>query len=320
MVYDVTALGEVLVDFTPAGKSENGNQQFECNPGGAPANVLAALAKLGKKTSFIGKVGNDQFGTFLKETLETCEVHTGGLVVSSEVSTTLAFVHLDDMGDRSFSFHRKPGSDQTLHENEVDYSLIDQARIFHFGSISMTHEPSRTATLHALEHAKKSGAWISFDPNLRLSLWDDLTHAKSAIIAGLKYSDITKLSEEELAFITGTKDLEKGSKYISETYGVKLVLITLAEEGCYYRFGQQSGKVPGFRVDTIDTTGAGDAFLGGILFALLEMKVQLEELSKEDVEHAITFANAVGAIVTTKRGAIPAMPGMDEIRKVLNEQ
>ncbi|WP_309122172.1 carbohydrate kinase [Paenibacillus sp.] len=315
--FDITALGEVLVDFTPAGTLDQGNRLFESNPGGAPANVLAAAAKLGKKTAFLSKVGNDPFGAFLTETLKHCGIDTQGVIASQEANTTLAFVHLDEAGDRSFSFYRKPGADMMLRSDEVDGERIRRSKIFHFGSISMTHEPSRTATIDALALAKSGGSLITFDPNLRRSLWDDLSQARASMIEGLSTADVVKLSEEELEFIVGTKELERGSQYIADTYGVKLILITLGEKGCYYRFGPDSGEVPGFRVSTVDTTGAGDAFFGGMLVQLLEKDGRLEQISVTEMERMVAFANAAGALATTKKGAIPAMPDMDDIRKVL---
>jgi len=315
--FDITALGEVLVDFTPSGTSDQGNRLFESNPGGAPANVLAAAAKLGKKTAFIGKVGDDPFGTILLETLKRCGIDTQGIIVSQEAHTTLAFVHLDEAGERSFSFYRKPGADMTLKSEEVDGERIRRSKIFHFGSISMTHEPSRTATISALAQAKSGGSLVSFDPNLRRPLWDDLSQARASMMEGLSYADVVKLSEEELEFIVGTKDLERGSQYIADTYDVKLVLVTLGEKGCFYRFGPDTGEVPGFQVSTVDTTGAGDAFFGGMLVRLLEKGGRLEQISVTEMEGMIAFANAAGALATTKKGAIPAMPNMEEIRKVL---
>lgn len=315
-VYDVIALGELLIDFTPAGKSETGEVQFEQNPGGAPANVLTALAKLGRNTSFIGKVGNDQFGHYLNSVLQKNNINTKGIVFTDDVNTTLAFVHLDDQGDRSFSFYRNPGADMMLHEREIDLEMIANSRIFHFGSISMTHEPSASATLKAVAFAKENGLLISYDPNLRMNLWSDLNHAKNMIEMGLKYADILKISEEELEFITGTNDLNKGSEYIFRHFDTKLIFVTLGSKGCFYRLGNETGNCCGYEIEPIDTTGAGDAFLAGVLYQIIEKKRVITELSLKDVEQMVSFANAVGAFATTKKGAIPAMPTLEEIHSL----
>lgn len=314
---DVTALGEILIDFTPAANSDAQTVSFVRNPGGAPANVLAGLAKLGKKTAFIGKVGKDQFGVFLQDVLKQAGIETRGLVFSEETNTTLAFVHLKEDGDRSFSFYRNPGADMMLTAEEVDLELIASSKVFHFGSISLTHEPSATATLKALEHAKASGCLISYDPNLRIPLWKDLNHAKHQIELGLSYADVLKISEEELAFISGIEDLEQGSKYIYEHYHVKLIFVTLGPEGCYYRMRYESGMRKGYAVTAVDTTGAGDSFLAGILYQILNCGKEISELLLSDIESMAGFANAVGALTTTKKGAIPAMPALEEIEELM---
>jgi fructokinase len=318
-MYDVVALGEVLIDFTPAGKSENGEVRFERNPGGAPANVLSALAKLGKKTAFIGKVGNDQFGHYLNSVLQKYSIDTKGVVFSKDTNTTLAFVHLDDQGDRSFSFYRNPGADMMLNEREVNLEIIGNSRVFHFGSISMTHEPSASSTIKAVTTAKENGLLISFDPNLRVNLWSDLNHAKNMIKVGMKFADVLKISEEELEFISGTKDLNKGSEYIYDHFHTKLILVTLGSEGCFYRLGHSVGKCSGYVVEAIDTTGAGDAFLAGILYQIIERNSDFSNLSLNDVDQMVSFANAVGALATTEKGAIPAMPSIDEILALYNK-
>ncbi|MCE3199484.1 PfkB family carbohydrate kinase [Paenibacillus sonchi] len=307
---DITAIGEVLIDFTPAGLSEKGEQLFECNPGGAPANVVVVLAKLGKSTAFIGKVGEDQFGEYLTQVLRENGVSTKGLVKESRAKTTLAFVHLREDGDRSFSFYRNPGADMLLGIDDIDLEQIKGTKIFHFGSVSMTHEPSASATLKACVQAKENGALISFDPNLRPALWQDLEQAKTKIKEGLALADIVKISEEELPFITGLTDLEEGTRQIQTQFKVKVVLVTKAEKGCFIRFGPGSkwADVPGYKVDTVDTTGAGDAFLGGFLYQLLERGGSIEQIRAQDWIPIVSFANAVGALVTTRKGAIPAIP------------
>ncbi|MCM2535118.1 PfkB family carbohydrate kinase [Neobacillus pocheonensis] len=313
-MFDVIALGEVLIDFTPAGKSETGEVRFEQNPGGAPANVLSGLAKWGKRTAFIGKVGNDQFGHYLNSVLQKNNIDTSGVVFTDDVNTTLAFVHLDEEGDRTFSFYRNPGADMMIRESEIDLEILANSRIFHFGSISMTHEPSASATLKAVTYAKEKGLLISYDPNLRLSLWEDLNQAKNMIELGLKFADILKISEEELEFISGTKDLIKGTKFLYDFFHTKLILVTLGSEGCFYRLEERVGRCNGFEVEAVDTTGAGDAFLAGILYQIIEKKQVLSSLSLNDLEQMVSFANAVGALATTKKGAIPAMPSLEDIQ------
>lgn len=312
-MHDITALGELLIDFTPQGISPAGNVLFERNPGGAPANVLAAVVRLGGTGAFIGKVGNDQFGHFLKEVLEKYGIETQGLKFSSEANTTLAFVHLDEKGDRSFSFYRRPGADTMLCEKDIDCSLIDSAKIFHFGSLSMTNEPSKSATIKAVEYAKQKGKIISYDPNLRPLLWENDAAAKEGMTLGLRYADIVKLSEEELEFLTGEKDLENGSKLLFDM-GIKLIVVTLGAKGCYYRCGAGVGHLNTYNVKVVDTTGAGDAFLGGLLYRISRLEKQLWEINKQEIEEIIAFSNAAGALCTTKKGAIPAMPSMEEIR------
>ncbi|MFD2672565.1 PfkB family carbohydrate kinase [Marinicrinis sediminis] len=309
---DVTALGEVLIDFTPAGTSENGQVQFERNPGGAPANVLAALTKLGRTAAFIGKVGDDQFGHYLREVLANHHIRTEGCVLSRQYHTTLAFVHLAGDGDRSFTFYRKPGADMMLEQQEVKTELIDQSSIFHFGSLSMTDEPAYTATLSALKYARQKNVLISYDPNLRPALWSDMEQARERILNGFEFADLVKISEEELAFITGMEELEAGTAWLREQFDTKLILVTLGAAGCFYRLGDRTGHVSGFQVKAVDTTGAGDSFLGGLLLGILEHG-GLEDLEESQLQANIRFANAVGALVTTQMGAIPAMPTRQEV-------
>lgn len=314
-MFDVVALGEVLIDFTPMGLSQAGNELFERNPGGAPANVLAAVKRLGKKSAFIGMAGKDQFGVFLKNTLENSGIDVSGLRFSEEVNTTLAFVHLDSRGDRSFSFYRNPGADMMISEKDLDLELIKSAKVFHFGSISLTHEPARSATISAVTTAKASGAIISYDPNLRPPLWKSLEDAKEKMLMGLKYADILKISEEELEFITGIKDLEEGSLALHDM-GVRVVLVTLGPKGCFYRYSGGTGRLHTYDTKVVDTTGAGDGFFGGVLFKLSELTLgEIDRLSKVEFEKIIDFGNAVGALATTKKGAIPAMPTMEEVEE-----
>ena len=316
MPVDVVALGELLIDFTPAGKSAAGHSLFEQNPGGAPANVLVALSRLGGTGGFIGKVGNDQFGGALKQVLDENGVETKGLVFENEANTTLAFVHLDETGDRSFSFYRKPGADIMLRPEEINYDLIDMAKIFHFGSLSLTDEPSRTATISAVEYGKSKGKIISYDPNWRPPLWRSNDAAKEGMLRGLQYADIVKLSEEELYFLTGSSDLDSGTVGLLAS-GISLVVVTLGAKGCYYRYGGGFGCLPGYRVDAVDTTGAGDGFVGALLYHISRLECSVSQVPREQLEGMLNFSNAVGALVTTKAGAIPAMPTLAEVQRFI---
>lgn len=319
-MYDVIALGELLIDLTPDDSSQPGKVVFERNPGGAPANVLAGLAKLGKKTCFIGKVGDDQFGHYLKQVLLVTNISSEGLSFANKANTTLAFVHLDESGDRSFSFYRNPGADTELTEEDINKNIVAQTKIFHFGSLSLTNEPAASTTLKTVQLAKELGKVVSYDPNLRALLWRDLVHAKKMIKEGLKYANILKLSEEELEFITGQIDLEKGTKQLVEQYDTQLIFVTLGANGCYYRKGLDTGKINSFKVTPVDTTGAGDGFFSGVLYKFLEKDKTVADLDREDIEDLIFFGNAVGAIVTTRKGAILSMPSMEEVKELMEQQ
>lgn len=313
MMFDVVAIGELLIDFTPYGATAEGSKLFAQNPGGAPANVLACNSKLGGKAAFIGKVGKDDFGYYLKEALDNIGIDTGNLVFSDEAHTTLAFVHLDSSGDRSFSFFRKPGADILLKESELDKSLLSNTRILHFGSLSLIDAPCRAATWEAVKTARKAGAVISFDPNYRAPLWESEIQAVKQMKAGLAEADIVKLSEGELAMLTGTSDLPEGAGIIRQ-YGVLFVLVTLGKRGVYYQIGNYSGILPTYSAKTIDTNGAGDAFTGAVHYCLRgKSKSDILSLPKAGIEDILDFANAVGAIVTGKNGAIPAMPTLHEV-------
>ncbi|GMQ61615.1 carbohydrate kinase family protein [Vallitalea maricola] len=313
-MYDIIALGELLIDFTPIGKSDRGNNIFEQNPGGAPANLLAYLSKLHAKTAFIGKVGNDSFGEFLKNTLKEKGIDTIGIKVDKDINTTLAFVHIDETGDRSFSFYRKPGADINLSIEELDNDLIKNTKIFHFGSLSLTDSPIRETTLKALEIAKNNGVFITYDPNLRTNLWNNLDDAKAMIIKGLEYASVVKVSEEELEFITNEKNIKMASaKLMREFNNIKMLCISLGAEGSIIKTDKYYEFVKAYKVQAIDTTGAGDTFFGGIIYKLLESNMRIEELSKEDIIDMLAFANAGAAIVTTKYGSISIMPSEEEI-------
>ena len=314
MKYDVVALGELLIDFTPIE-----NRIYQSNPGGAPANVLAAVTKQGFKTGFMGKVGKDSFGDFLEKTLKDLNIDTIGLKKTDEASTTLAFVHLDEMGDRSFSFIRKPGADMLFCEGEILYSMIDNCKIFHFGSVSMTDEPSRTATLAAAKYAKQNGKLVSYDPNLRELLWTNLDEARKVILEGFKYADYVKISEEEMEFLFGTDNLEKGAKIALQT-GVNILFVTIGAKGCYYAHADIFGKFPTYSVKTIDTTGAGDSFMGGVLTGILTKNIKREDiLNKATLEEIVNYANAMGALATTKKGGISSMPTAEEVKTCIEK-
>ncbi|UJF32393.1 carbohydrate kinase family protein [Paenibacillus hexagrammi] len=317
---EAVAIGELLIDFTPEGRGDGkeGHVAFLRNPGGAPANVMAALTKWGIQTAMIAKIGDDPLGHYLKGVLQEAGVNTDGVVLTQEAPTTLAFVHLDKTGDRSFHFYRNPGADCLLRPEEINRDQITRARIFHYGSISKTHEPAASATRYAVRTAKESGALISYDPNLRLPLWESETCAKQTLLEGFSDADILKLSEEELLFLTGINDPIEGTKYIYDTYGTRLILITLGALGSFYRYGTLFGIHPGFQVEVVDTTGAGDAFLAGVLFCVLE-KGGIDGWSKGELERLLSFANASGALTTCSKGAIPALPSVTAIRNLTME-
>ena len=316
-MYDVTALGELLIDFTPSGKSAAGMRLFEQNPGGAPCNVLAALNKCGLKTAFIGKVGNDMHGLFLKETLENAGICTDGLIVDDNVFTTLAFVALNDAGERSFSFARKPGADTCLEEAEVNVSLLKDSKIFHVGSLSLTDEPAKSATLFALEKAKELGCTISYDPNYRAALWS----SKDAAIAGMRevlpFVEVMKMSDEETELLTGIKEPAEAAAYLVE-HGIPLVAVTLGAEGAYVCTKEGGQVVSGFKSQVVDTTGAGDSFWGGFLYGLVKSGKKPAEVTLEEAVGFARFANALASLCVEKRGGIPAMPELCAIEERLS--
>lgn len=315
--YDIVALGESLIDFVPAGKNELGMPLFSCNPGGAPANVLAMFSKLGGKSAFIGKVGRDAFGQFLISNMASAGIDTSGVLQDPEVHTTLAFVQLDEHGDRSFSFYRDPGADIMLRTEEVSGKLISDCRIFHFGSVSLTAEPCRSATLNAAAAARAAGALISYDPNYRPLLWDSEAYAVAEMKAAIGLSDVLKVSEEELRLLTGKSDLAEGAEELA-AMGPAAVLVTLGAGGAFYYTAHQSDLLPTYNVKTVDTTGAGDAFLGALLWRLREKSArQLAQLSRTEWISAVQFANASGSLTTTRKGAIPAMPDRESIEECI---
>lgn len=319
-IYDAVALGEYLIDFVPDGLSASGEPLLERNPGGAPVNVMAALAKLGNKTAFIGKVGQDPFGKYLRDVLIRQGIADKGLVLSRDAHTTMAFVHLDERGERSFHFARQPGADALLTEAEVRPELTSGTRLFHFGSISLTSEPSRQATLHAVEAARQAGAIISYDPNWRPSLWETEELGLVWMKSGLEQAHIVKVSDEELALLTdqpGTPDLAAGSEELVSRYGMDVLLVTRGAAGTYYRTASYAGEVAANHVVPVDTTGAGDAFMGAFLHRVLGSKSKPANWSEEELRSAVAFANAGGALATTRKGAIHSLGTLAEIEALL---
>lgn len=317
-LYDVTAMGEMLIDFTLNGQSEQGNNLFEACPGGAPCNVLAMLNKLGRKTAFIGKVGEDQFGRLLKGTIDELGIETKGLILDKEIHSTLAFVHTFPDGDREFSFYRKPGADMMLTEDEVDYDLIRQSRIFHFGTLSMTDEPVRSATKKALEVAKEAGCLITFDPNLRPPLWNSLDEAKKQMEYGFQYCDMLKISDNEIQFVSGKEDYDEGIRYLQDKYNIPLIFLTMGKDGSRAYYKDMRVERKGFQVKAIETTGAGDTFCGCSIHGLLTHG--LEGLTEENLGDMLTYANAGAALITMKKGAIRSMPEPENITKLIEEK
>ena len=315
--YDVIALGELLIDFTMNGQSSQGNNMFEACPGGAPCNVLALLNKMGKKTAFIGKVGKDQFGTLLRNTIAEAGIDASRLAVDDKVNTTLAFVHTFPDGDREFSFYRNPGADMMLTEEEVDPEFISRARIFHFGTLSMTHDGVRAATKKAVQAAKDGGCLISFDPNLRPPLWRSLDLAKEQMEYGFSVCDILKISDNEIQFVSGKEDYDEGIAYLQEKYDIPLILLTMGKDGSRAYYKGMRVERPGFSVKTIETTGAGDTFGGSSLNFLLEH--DFNNLTEEELGEMLTFANAAAAIVTTRKGAIKAMPEREDVKQLIEQ-
>ncbi len=314
-VYDVTAMGEMLIDFTMNGTSEQGNGMFEACPGGAPCNVLAMLNKLGRKTAFIGKVGKDQFGRLLKSTIEEIGIETKGLIFDEEINTTLAFVHTFPDGDREFSFYRKPGADMMLSADEVDYDMIRKSKVFHFGTLSMTDEPVKTATKKALEAAKEAGCMITFDPNLREPLWRSLEDAKTAMEYGFRYCDMLKISDNEIRFISGKEDYDEGIRYLQEKYHIPVIFLTMGKEGSRAYYKDLKVERAGFSVKAIETTGAGDTFCGCAINGLL--KYGIDNLTEEALGEILTYANAGAALITLKKGAIRSMPEPSRIEEMI---
>lgn len=316
MAYDVVALGELLIDFTENGTSEQGNPVLEANPGGAPCNVLAMLRRLGYQTGFIGKVGQDMFGTQLENALQEIGISTEGLVKDEKIHTTLAFVHTLAGGDRDFSFYRNPGADMMLSEIDLNVSMLETCRIFHFGSLSMTDETCRQATKKAIGIAREHGALISFDPNLREPLWESLDAARGQIAYGMSQCDVLKISDNEIQWFTGEQDYDKGVAYLQSQYPIRLILVSLGKDGSRAYMNGKSVQMPPFVQErTIETTGAGDTFCACVLHYILEQGFR--EYSEEELKEMLTFANAAASLITTRKGALRVMPGREEIDALL---
>lgn len=317
-MYDIVALGEVLIDFTNNGYSTSGMRLFEQNPGGAPANMLTAATKLGLSTAFIGKVGTDMHGQFLKEVLEEQGIDTKGMILDPNFFTTLAFVELKENGERVFSFARKPGADTMLTKEDLNQNLLKNTKVFHFGSLSLTNEPSKTATYEAIRIAKEAGAIISYDPNYRAPLWENEKVAIEMMREPIPYVDMMKISDEETELLTGQVDPEAAAEILI-SQGVKVVVVTLGEQGALVRIKDGSRIVSGFKSQVVDTTGAGDSFWGSFVQQVLETKKEVDTLTLDELSNCVTYANAVASICVSKRGAIPAMPTKEEVEKRLSQ-
>lgn len=317
-MYDIVALGEVLIDFTNNGYSASGMRLFEQNPGGAPANMLTAATKLGLSTAFIGKVGTDMHGQFLKEVLEEQGIDTKGMILDPNFFTTLAFVELKENGERVFSFARKPGADTMLTKEDLNQDLLKNTKVFHFGSLSLTNEPSKTATYEAIRIAKEAGAIISYDPNYRAPLWENEKVAIEMMREPIPYVDMMKISDEETELLTGQVDPEAAAEILI-SQGVKVVVVTLGEQGALVRIKDGSRIVAGFKSQVVDTTGAGDSFWGSFVQQVLETKKAVDTLTLDELSNCVTYANAVASICVSKRGAIPAMPTKEEVEKRLSQ-
>ncbi len=324
-IIDVVALGELLIDMTNNGVSATGNTLFEANPGGAPCNVLAMLKKFNHSVGFIGKVGEDIFGNKLRQTIEEVGIDTSGLVMDPDVRTTLAFVQTFEDGDRDFSFYRNPGADMMLEKDEVNVDLIKKAKVFHFGTLSMTHPTVRNATIYALEEAKKAGAIITFDPNLREPLWNSLDEAKTQVLKGLEYCDYLKISDNEIQWLTGIEDYTKSVLKLRETYKIPLITVSMGKEGSrvFYFKNNEDDKaiildaVPFLSDKTIETTGAGDTFCGCVIHYILQNSI--DGFDEPKLKEMLTFANAAASLITRVKGALKVMPEISDVNKLLEE-
>lgn len=316
-MYDVVALGELLIDFAAQSTDSDGYPTMAAHPGGAPCNFLAALNQYGARTAFLGKVGDDAFGRMLKDTLDRTGIDTRGLLLDPNVFTTLAFVTFDQLGDRSFSFARKPGADTRLSFEELDLSIIDQSRAFHFGTLSLTDEPVRTATRRAVAYAREQGKLITFDPNLRKPLWSSQERAREEIQWGLHQSDVVKISDDEVDFLWGCGP-EEGARHLLEEYGVALAMVTLGPKGCYLSNGTAHIQTAGPNVKPIDTTGAGDIFGGSAVSQLLKLGKAPTELTQQELLAIGRFAATAASLSTEHQGGIPSIPDEDTVWEQIN--
>lgn len=317
-MFDITALGELLIDFTPCGTSDTGMKLLEMNPGGAVANVLCAASRLGLSTAFIGKVGDDAHGRYLKNKLDGYGIDTAGLAVTDQAPTTLAFVDIDENGERSFSFIRNPGADILLSADELPEEILTGTRIFHVGSLSMTDQPACSATLEALRRAKASGAVITYDPNYRQMLWRSEQEAATQMRAIVPFADMIKLSDSETVLLTCESDPERAIGVLTEA-GAKCAVVTAGEEGSYVGAGGRVTKIDSFRCSAVDTTGAGDAFWGGFLTAFIRSGAQIDTMTADDAAGFAVFGSAVAACSVARRGAMPAMPDEQAVQEILKE-
>lgn len=318
--FDVVAIGELLIDMTDNGISEQGNTVFEANPGGAPCNVLAMLSKLNHSVSFVGKVGGDIFGWKLKRVLDEVGICSDYLCIDPDCRTTLAFVETKEGGDRDFSFYRNPGADMMLEKKDIDEEVLQNTKIFHFGTLSMTHDLVRNATKYAVETAKNCGELISFDPNIREPLWDSMELAREQVNYGLSMCDVLKISDNEMEWLTGESDYSVGIAKIREKYSIPLILLSMGRDGsrAYYYGKSESIVVENkafIQEGTIETTGAGDTFMACVLHFVLQ--VGLDQFNKEKLSEMLRFANVAASVITTRRGALRVMPSEKEIREIL---
>lgn len=316
---DIVALGELLIDFTEAGYGKDGMKLFEQNPGGAPANLLTAASHMGCRTAFIGKVGADMHGIFLKETLKNEGIDTRAVVEDANYFTTLAFVEIDKSGERNFSFARKPGADTMLRKEELDKELISNCRIFHFGSLSLTAEPSKSATLEAVALAKKAGAIISYDPNYRASLWKNQCTAVEEMKSVVSLADVMKVSDEESLLLTGMISYEEAADELL-AMGLKLVAITLGNQGVLVARKDKKEIIEAFQVESVDTTGAGDSFWGGFLSCFLSFNQSIDQMEWGNIKKCAITGNAVAALCVQKRGGIPSVPNKETVNSYINEK
>ena len=313
----VISLGEALIDFIPL---DADNLTYQKSPGGAPANVAVGVARLQTPSTFLGKVGNDVLGRFLKETLQSYGVHTAHMTMTDEVRTGAVFVTLGQGGERSFDFYIDPSADRFLQEQDIAGELFEEHNILHFGSISMISEPSKSATEKAVRLARENGLVVSYDPNLRLSLWKSEQQAKDTILSIMSQVDVLKISEEELEFLTGEKEIKSGVALLKEQYDIPLIFITLGAEGSYAFTKDGSVRVPAMKVNAVDTTGAGDAFVSGILHCLANKEGNVSAITLEDAKQMAEFASVSGGLAASEKGAMTALPTLEKVEELINSK